>query len=597
MLRNSGLMMKSLKAITLLFPSLLKTMLIISVCLVALDSHAQQDMKRTSKSTQIATKTTIIDAGNPFDESIAAVLLNDFSLNGIKDDSSPIKNYFSQLNKNGKQQMLYFLKDKTASQINNISKDAAMPTIHLYQALAPEEDEYLPTMLYIKGIIYAEKLDSLGLKTTINELTGLVQSDNTSEYISTLNKLSEKVKNYVPLYKKLDNTIWVADGLTWDNHSVLLDIFHGPDIIINTHYDNIADTMIWNIDKKSLISQQIFVKQNSVFSSAKEIPSQVVIPTASDSLYVLWCSERLDKNGIDVAPLLRSSVGFASAEINAELSQHNKYDFGSMILGTLATTAGEILFNSIIDAIFVPSKKMYGLIARLKIENEYLMTGTLTYHYAKISADGNTKYEDCHTPITLARWLPESGEVFYHQGTWREDLIIHPQMNIKEKDFKKVKSTMFSYWNENYVKKLKFKEAWNQTFGINLWQIYNREHYKWLILYNDSILKSNGINCNYLDSKKPIVGFDYLEITSEFRNKHKLNDIEGVYVTNIKGISPAEISGLKKDDVIIAVDGKDIHTSSELDYILSKIKMGDWLKVRVMRKKKNLDLIMRITWQ
>ena len=53
-------------------------------------------------------------------------------------------------------------------------------------------------------------------------------------------------------------------------------------------------------------------------------------------------SEKINKNGITYAGLLRGTTGAASAMINAELAQSNKYKFSDQLLGGLATTVAEM---------------------------------------------------------------------------------------------------------------------------------------------------------------------------------------------------------------------------------------------------------------
>lgn len=85
----------------------------------------------------------------------------------------------------------------------------------------------------------------------------------------------------------------------------------------------------------------------------------------------------------------------------------------------------------------------------------------------------------------------------------------------------------------------------------------------------------------------------YLGITGRDLNEAtaKANDLpQGVYVVNIEEFSAAEKAGLKAGDVITAVDGKDIKTMSELNEIKNSHNIGDELKLKVVRDKREQEL-------
>ena len=59
---------------------------------------------------------------------------------------------------------------------------------------------------------------------------------------------------------------------------------------------------------------------------------------------------------------------------------------------------------------------------------------------------------------------------------------------------------------------------------------------------------------------------------------------QGAAVQEISGGSPADDAGLKKNDIITAVNGKAVTTSSELKRIISRSSPGDKLAISVYRQ-------------
>ncbi len=69
---------------------------------------------------------------------------------------------------------------------------------------------------------------------------------------------------------------------------------------------------------------------------------------------------------------------------------------------------------------------------------------------------------------------------------------------------------------------------------------------------------------------------------------------EGVLVTNVLPSSPAEKAGLKPADVILSVAGKTTATGNELVRIVSETPIGDTVKVRFLRDRKEQEVSVRI---
>ena len=468
-------------------------------------------------------------------------------------------NYYLKLNKSGKLQMLEFIKDRTATQLSSNNKDAALPTISLYQALAPKDDDNLSTMLYIKGTIFAEKLDSTKLTTTIEELKTCT-SYQAEEYIKKLTTRLEQVINYTPPLVAIDGGVWVAEEIPWiydETKNIMRDTF------IWTYYHPAEDSTSFNLKYTNL---------NCID----------VRPTSADSIYVLWCSEKINRNHPEIASILRGVTSTASAHINAEFAQHNKHNFGEELAVGALSLFGEILINSLLDAIFTPSKKMYTFEAHLKYENEYLMTGTIKCQYWKINAEGKSSdYKTETQRITLHRWLKESNIVFENSMT---EVLVHHRNSVElkngTKEYKMSKTTPHALFKKNA--KYKSPSSWNG------------EMVKWLALYNDSLMSSKGFKNPILHDVVPSIGIKVDKIPEIIYKKQKTKN--GVYVTEIDIISASNIAGVHKKDIILDVNGAIVKSPNELSDIIKSSKVGECLLLNVLRGKKELIIPVKVTW-
>lgn len=82
---------------------------------------------------------------------------------------------------------------------------------------------------------------------------------------------------------------------------------------------------------------------------------------------------------------------------------------------------------------------------------------------------------------------------------------------------------------------------------------------------------------------KPLltIGISGTEITSQLSKQYNLPI--GIYVQNVTSFSAAERSGLQAGDVIVKFDGETVKTVSDLNKIKLKHKVGDSVKVAIVR--------------
>jgi serine protease Do len=73
-----------------------------------------------------------------------------------------------------------------------------------------------------------------------------------------------------------------------------------------------------------------------------------------------------------------------------------------------------------------------------------------------------------------------------------------------------------------------------------------------------------------------------------------LDKIEGVIVSDVQRGSPAERAGFQVNDIIVRANGETVTDDSVLLSLISDLKVGDVIRMRVLREKKEVDLKLRL---
>lgn len=97
---------------------------------------------------------------------------------------------------------------------------------------------------------------------------------------------------------------------------------------------------------------------------------------------------------------------------------------------------------------------------------------------------------------------------------------------------------------------------------------------------------------------RPALGLYYISITKEYSLSHDISRDRGALVYSPTGMpslafidgSPAQKSGLRAGDIIIAVNEKEIDLSNPLSNIISKHKKGDKIELLVVRGKEEIKI-------
>ena len=513
-----------------------------------------------------------------------------------------IQNFINSLPENQKESFNTHVLNLIGTTLEQNHFGASLSLINLYQAHSPKNNKMMPMLYYIKGNIYTSLRDTTGIKEAIKALSEYKEGE---EYLEALSNNLNSIRSYRPNLKDLagywvSSVISSSNGSFVENHSAgpfVLDYgLNGINPIVILHNCVLDDSIQFTITKNSAIASENTTASLLYFSnpSRKDWSSQMVIPFSQDSIYIAWCNENLLNKSTFVASLMRTGVSMAAEHISGKLNKSQNLSSVSSALGDLGTMAAEVGINSLITHLFTTKKRLLFTDARLKILNSHVMEGQFHYKRQYIDGDGNSGHNKEDTiNIRLYKW--EDPKIVFEDG---DGFNIKPILHegTDENVFKKDKSTNFAKYRKE---------------SIEYCQDYNFEQIRQIMYQDYCSLKEKGINVDSIFPKninKPSMGIECFPITSEFAKRNKLKYNEGLFVikdkeqvicdVNFLGSyyfdvrkvdAPGCLYGIKKNDIIVAINGHKVRTAEDAFAILENLHPTEIVEVKVNRNDKELS--------
>jgi serine protease Do len=96
-----------------------------------------------------------------------------------------------------------------------------------------------------------------------------------------------------------------------------------------------------------------------------------------------------------------------------------------------------------------------------------------------------------------------------------------------------------------------------------------------------------------VEKAKLELGMSVQDITPEIARQLRLEDAQGVVVSQVESGSVADEAGIQRGDVIREVNGQAIGKASEYQSVLTKVKKGDIVRLLIRRGERNLYITLR----
>ncbi len=91
------------------------------------------------------------------------------------------------------------------------------------------------------------------------------------------------------------------------------------------------------------------------------------------------------------------------------------------------------------------------------------------------------------------------------------------------------------------------------------------------------------------------IGVSIQSVSPEIAKAFGLKEEKGALVADVVAGSPAEAAGIKRGDIIVSFDGKEIKNSTDLPVRVAETPLGETVTVRVLREGKETDLSVKVS--
>lgn len=96
-------------------------------------------------------------------------------------------------------------------------------------------------------------------------------------------------------------------------------------------------------------------------------------------------------------------------------------------------------------------------------------------------------------------------------------------------------------------------------------------------------------------SNQPWIGINGIDVTREMAEMNMLPVNQGVLITDVQAVSPAERGGVMKGDIVCEADGDLIKNVLDFKKILAKKKVGDTIELKIWREEKRFTLKIKVS--
>lgn len=138
--------------------------------------------------------------------------------------------------------------------------------------------------------------------------------------------------------------------------------------------------------------------------------------------------------------------------------------------------------------------------------------------------------------------------------------------------------------------------AYGEVIGVNSVKISgsssgsSSEGLGFAIPINEAKAVANDLIAYGYVTGRPLIGVNVQQITSDVAYYTNLPVDHGLYVMSVTAGGAAEQAGIQRGDIILAFDGQEVRTSSELNAIRDKHKAGDTVNMEIDRNGQRMTI-------
>lgn len=419
----------------------------------------------------------------------------------------------------------------------------ALAVADIYESLAPSGAPGRMKTAFFRGEQAAlTASDTLALKRCMAAIEDF-SADGAGErgqYLAVLGDYLTQIRQYVPVDRTMDG-IWVSD---------LRDVDTGvPFFILSVAAQ--GDSVMFLLNNNSAYLDYAYKKYTPHVSAQEECAF------AADSVYALWCSERVSEPSPELNYLVRQTGESISSFMGTKAAMN-----GGALSGSLTNSLVSIGTNLIADAIFTPTKRSYLLQAKMRKVNDNQIEIDMFSTMLKVRGSNEPEITQNEWQGLFTRVCDEDSLYWYN----RYGIPLFTE-SLSGKEWLKL------YRKYRYPKK-QYHIKYIRIF--NMMQIYKTMYRreKQCLERGESL---SGLVRLHGTGLRPVAGL-------KFRP-----DAEGAVVETVAGGYPAYWAGLKKKDIITHVDGFAINSAEQFTSIVSRREPFDTISVRVKRGKKVFD--------
>lgn len=434
-----------------------------------------------------------------------------------------------------------------------------LPAIEVYLHFAEENDTNLPLLYYIKGDINAVDLqDTVALKACIGDLMLMdsKKDPKVKDYLTTLNKHLNDIRNYIPIYDRMMAGCWL---------SVHIATYEGlPYFVMWKNEDNV----LLMSDAGEFVGREHRVVQNQV-------------DLKKECAYLAWANEEMKTPGVMEVAFTNS----VASEIGSRAGYALGNAFGSSFLGNV----GGSVFSAGLSQLFAskPTKKVQFVESQMHMCNDFEIE-MINHSQAIKAVQGEAEKNEFDT-------------------TYQDLLILYPYKDLMSKKvfFMDKNKNPFIYSGFDRGAFSNDMVDWEKAYFKKDGELFKEyEYYKELVKKNDALFAFNRLQT----AKCFLAIQDYMnehsmEMSKFYHSSDNGNAIgvaleqNSLKINKVYDSGTAKLYGLKKDDIIVGINDVALNDYDEFVNLLNRYPAFTKVKLQISRKGHLMEIPVEIGYK